>query len=249
MSIEKLPVDDCHRVLREQLVDEEKLETEVVCTSVAWDWMYRGVTAEGIARETTAILESAYLCRPKELQALASLGLCLHEMVRNTLQIYGERTKAMAKILDPDQPPKTEPKEGPTSVDICRGLLPCFEHLVKINNEVLEKTREQSRDNSGREKVFIRPEPDTNQNPKTTDKDDDPYDSNHYTCKLCKTELFNMYFQCNGCKELVRKNYNICHLCHEQKLFKRNEDMTKNKRQFSQYHHKGALLFVLTMYA
>jgi hypothetical protein len=29
---------------------------EFLCFSIAWDWMYQGVTVEGINRETAAIL-------------------------------------------------------------------------------------------------------------------------------------------------------------------------------------------------
>lgn len=75
-----LPSTDCHAKLRSNLLsdldldDPRKYPAEFRCLSVAWDWMYRGVTEEGINREAVATLECAILNRQRKLQSLAIPG-------------------------------------------------------------------------------------------------------------------------------------------------------------------------------
>lgn len=248
MSLEPLLETDCHFDLRQAVVDQHELKTESLCTSVAWDWMYRGFSAEGIARETSTILESSYLCRPKKLQCLGNLGMCLFEMARTTSRSRDLTT--VPSLLDPSLIDEMENISGndlgvdkarqahrteASSVEICNGLLPCFEHLVDINQTVYEVALRESSVVGGREKVFVREDPDVNRDQKYRNI----HDSHEYSCKICNSELSNAYYQCNGCAKLVHKHYNICHICHSQKRFKVNQDMTKNKRMFSQYHHRG----------
>jgi len=58
VSNEQLPFTDCHAKLRRGLLKPGSRErvvgpgkSEILCISVAWDWMFRGVTAAGINRE------------------------------------------------------------------------------------------------------------------------------------------------------------------------------------------------------
>ena len=37
----------------------------------------------------------------------------------------------------------------------------------------------------------------------------DPF-GNDYTCMICNRELANTYFRCEGCQELLLKEYKIC---------------------------------------
>ena len=78
---------DCHYVLRRDLLDNLKAEgidrttpEEFLCFSIAWDWMYRGVTVEGINRETAAILECSILNRLHNRQSLAIPELAILRM-------------------------------------------------------------------------------------------------------------------------------------------------------------------------
>lgn len=79
LSASSLREDDCHHCLREDIspsLDGKNL----TCFSVAWDWMFKGVTDEGINREVSSILECARLNQKQHVQSLAipevSLSYC-----------------------------------------------------------------------------------------------------------------------------------------------------------------------------
>ena len=56
----------------------------------------------------------------------------------------------------------------------------------------------------------------------------DPF-GNDYTCKICDRELANTYFHCEGCEELIKKDYNICEECFTEDRFKCNTAMKDEK--------------------
>ena len=82
MSISPLPDDDCHKDLREALIEEEKLKGEQLCISVAWDWMFRGVTSAGINREVFSTLEATILNRKNNRASLAIPEMSLLQMAK-----------------------------------------------------------------------------------------------------------------------------------------------------------------------
>jgi predicted amidophosphoribosyltransferase len=41
----------------------------------------------------------------------------------------------------------------------------------------------------------------------------DPF-GNDFFCVSCHQELGNAYMHCNGCEDLLQKDYNICITCH-----------------------------------
>ena len=56
-------------------------------------------------------------------------------------------------------------------------------------------------------------EPDTYP-PKINSRDDiDPYGSWYY-CVICKCELADLYYSCDGCENVMRREYNLCSDCH-----------------------------------
>jgi hypothetical protein len=60
------------------IAGEEKL-----CVSVAWDWMYRGVTQAGINREVCTVLEGSTLNRQNDVTSLAIPELALLQMAKS----------------------------------------------------------------------------------------------------------------------------------------------------------------------
>ena len=70
LSTSSLYVTDCHHDLRQNL-QESIGNTEQLCFSIAWDWMFKGVTSEGINREISSILECVRLNSAHNLQSLA----------------------------------------------------------------------------------------------------------------------------------------------------------------------------------
>merc|ERR1712157_271046 len=60
MSTSQLPESDCHADQRRQLIQSKGIAgEEKLCVSVAWDWMYRGVTSAGINKEVCTVLEGS----------------------------------------------------------------------------------------------------------------------------------------------------------------------------------------------
>ena len=54
---------------------------EELCVSVAWDWIFAGVTAKGVQAETAAAMQAARLNAKKGVQSLGVIDACtLHGM-------------------------------------------------------------------------------------------------------------------------------------------------------------------------
>jgi hypothetical protein len=169
LSNHKLPEDDCHATLREMLVQEENLEKEQLCISVAWDWMYRGVTAAGINREVCTTLECAGLNRKNKKMPLAIPELSLLHMSRSILSddpLYdndGDDRKIFGFELT-DQHNKARPYE-PSSEVICCGILPGLRHIVKHHVNVMQRTKANNAPKSAFDRVSVMERPNADENP------------------------------------------------------------------------------------
>ena len=108
LSPHKLPVADCHAAQRDNLVTRENMGSEEICISVAWDWMYRGVTETGIRREISATMSCAVLNRNNKVVSLGIPGAALLHMARSVCDETGTGTKPYRPIPGV----------------ICRGILP-----------------------------------------------------------------------------------------------------------------------------
>jgi hypothetical protein len=169
LSTHKLPEDDCHATLRANLVQEENLQKEQLCISLAWDWMYRGVTAEGINREVCTTLECAGLNRRHMKMSLAIPELSLLHMSRSILSedpLYnndGDDRKVFGFLLN-DEHNKARPYE-PSSEEICRGILPGLRHIVKHHVSVMQRTKANKVPREAKDRVSIMERPNADENP------------------------------------------------------------------------------------
>ena len=112
LSTHKLPDEDCHAKLRANFVEMENPANEQLCISLAWDWMYRGVTEAGISREICATLACTRLNRLNKLKSLAIPEVSLLHMSRSI-------------CLEPNNGKKTKAQPyRPAPEVICRGILP-----------------------------------------------------------------------------------------------------------------------------
>lgn len=82
MSTLQLEANDCHSALRQKCIVENNLTTDCICMSIAWDWMYRGVTKRGMQDEVNHTLNSASLARSHGRQSLAIPQLSLIETAK-----------------------------------------------------------------------------------------------------------------------------------------------------------------------
>lgn len=189
MSTSNLPPTDCHSKLRQKNIEKLQLGTsEQICISVAWDWMYRGVTSEGINREIVSTLDCAELLRHHRTQSLAIPETAILHMASHFVSEYEheqeqEKSVPLSAIRgretsflpsqglssDYDRFGSLLSYRGPSSIDVLRGLLEPLRCIVNKHNKTIEKAKDQERiqQEGDRMKISIADKPDTWQNPST----------------------------------------------------------------------------------
>lgn len=222
MTNEPLSPDDCHAKLRAELVHPGTTEKvvapgkpEILCISVAWDWMYRGVTIKGINREIVSGLECAALNRKYGVPSLAIPELSLMQMARTLAPKPTEPTPqkgAYSESLVGFNGFRNKDSVGnrgtggymPTPSVICKGIFPALQYVVKQHiyaMNLAESLKSKSFERCKRVSVAARPN--AWENPLYFALD--PYGNNDFFCKLCKKELSNVYLHCDGCEILLSK--------------------------------------------
>jgi len=88
MSRSPLEANDCHSAIRTNVIDECAITKDIVCTSVAWDWMYLGKTREGIQEEVAQTLDSVKLAIGNGSKSLAIPQLSIIETAKVHLAKY-----------------------------------------------------------------------------------------------------------------------------------------------------------------
>ena len=194
---------------------------EALCISVAWDWTYRGITAEAVNREASAMLECAALNREHSTQSLAIPETSLLHTAKALLA----RVKHSDKSDDEEHWPMllyevqsaengSSPPSlslGPDPKEILKGILPSLQHLVRRHKDAVDKASGvvtgKVRDGP---RLSIAQQPDSWENPQYFSVD--PYGDDFF-CKLCSDELSNVYMHCEGCEKILNKDFNICVRC------------------------------------
>lgn len=132
LSPSTLPKTDCHASLRPSYMARKKdSDKEEVCISIAWDWMYRGITSQGVNREVLATLECASLNKIRGKESLAIPELALLQMARTLTPETGRQTKngssqhtLLAFEVEDRNSGGFKPSDD--EVDVLRGILPPF---------------------------------------------------------------------------------------------------------------------------
>jgi len=219
LSYSILHEHDCHSELRNNLMQQKSKDkhmfVDCLCVSIAWDWTYRGLSSEAINREVSSMLECAslnrervsrslaipetsllctanyFLARAKEASSLAHKGSLL------SCSIYGYRPY----LKDYSRSVSSEP------IAVLRGILPSLAHLVARHKAAVSHVQQ----NAAKEAKNLQSphpiSPDSWENPQNCTID--PY-GNDYFCKLCLDEISNVYMHCNGCEDILKKDFNIC---------------------------------------
>ena len=219
---EPLPPNDCHAKLRSELLIPGTNETvigpgkpEILCISVAWDWMYRGVTSEGINREIVSTLECAALNRKYGAMSLAIPELSLIQMARTLAPKPDEKTAAPGAYRESlvgfdyyaENYHLASPGYSPSASVICKGIFPALQYVVKQHIyavNVAENLKSKSFERGKR--VSVSERPNAWENPVTHPLD--PYGNSDFFCKLCNKELSNVYLHCIGCEVILSKDFN-----------------------------------------
>eukprot|EP00980_Cylindrotheca_fusiformis_P021651 scaffold8505_cov130-Cylindrotheca_fusiformis.AAC.17 len=241
MSASVLPDDDCHKELRQSTIDEHDLSGEQLCISLAWDWMYRGKSAAGINREICTALEAATLNRKMRRLSLGIPEFSLFQMARIFPPLQTSVSTELNKLIRCDRSAQQASTSADTSdaIIVCQGILPSLRHVIENEAQAFNDAEEKASNSRQRgERVTIAKRPNRHENTQFFPMD--PYSCDGFACKLCSKELSNVYYHCDGCENLLSKDFNICQDCHKEKLFMRMLQMhPDNPKRHSTLNHTG----------
>ena len=198
MRCHALPQDDCHFHLRNSIKEKELFSDykEINCVSIAWDWMYRGVTSAGINREVSSMLECSALNRKNGTQALAIPELTLLRnagVLVSDLTAFGDDIddlNCLSSTNDDERGKACRDARDQRDRDVLQGYLPSLKYLIGRH---IEAARKQPFDDTGaRSCSFV-----------------DAMKHGEHSCLLCKAELSNVYFKCVGCETYLNKEVRV----------------------------------------
>lgn len=211
---------------------------EEMCISVAWDWMNRGVTPSGISRESLTILEGTILNKKNLVTSLAIPELSLFQIAAFVRAESTERPGSFLSRLGKKEQEHLLYK-SPAQC-ICQGILPGLKYLADEHSDALKDGPNDSLEKG--ERLSIAKIPDTRENPAECPLD--PYGNTDFDCKLCRRELSNVYYHCDGCEKLLNKDFNICQDCYKQKEFMHTIQMhPSNPKKKATLNHTGNMSY------
>ena len=227
MSCTKLPSHDCHYELRNKLIADENLTKDVTCVSIAWDWMYRGISVKGISEELKSTLDCAKKAKDNGRQSLAIPETALFRSAKNLISecCNEEDGFSLASTCIPVN-------ETSKPLDVLTGIIPSLKKIVFQHTNAFNKIK-------GETSHTITNIPNSWENPDTFTLD--PYGNGDFMCKICFCELSNVYMHCDGCEKLLNKDFNICTECFQNGKHLQNIQMhpQKNNRHAILNHTGG----------
>jgi len=203
--------------------------------------MFRGCSSEGFNREVSSTVECASLCRTNGVQPLATVEAAIFsiasELATTKLANSVHLIDFSSFNINPDAIPKHQ--SSLTDGELCRGILPTLCHII------------------GREKsdysLFKAHHGQQLTEPVVADKDIHPSKkkgriiTDDFECKICQSELSNLYFHCEGCDKLLNMDFNICGKCHSAGEHKRTISMRKDDKskvvKLSTVNHTGIMSY------
>ena len=237
MSTSKLPESDCHAGHRRNIIESKGIAgEEKLCVSVAWDWMYRGITSAGINREVSTVLEGSALNEQNGVTSLAIPELSLLQMAKCVPARSFTSKKGISFLGALESKEKKGNVYESTKEDICRGMYPGL--CVVVGKHIRALNVKESKSDEKGKRLSIATIPDTQENPQTCPLD--PYGDSDFACKICRKELSNVYFHCDGCEKLLSKDFNICRGCYLEKKFQIKVQMhPSNPKRHATLNHMG----------
>lgn len=239
---------DCHHDLRQNL-QQSIGGTEQLCFSIAWDWMFKGVTSEGINRELSSILECVRLNREHNLQSLAIPETALLFLAKENVAKFNTASKKDSTSLIQYRSLSVEGRSQisePDPMTVLRGILTSLQYVVYRHNSAVRKSKEWDKDTRDEQhkwaKVSVGAKPNTWEDPGTFSLD--PYGSGDFFCKFCREELSNIYMHCDGCEKLLNKDFNICSSCHKEGKYRVSfyQMHPFSTKRFSVLNHTGNMI-------
>lgn len=202
------------------LTPKGECPTEDMFLSVAWDWMFKGVTSEGINREVASVLECARLNREHNVQSLGIPETALLFLAKENIAKHSAAGTPDSLFSMGSQEQPTHRSSSPDAETVLRGILPSLQCVVSKHSSVVKRSQKQSEycEDSFESSADSEPDatkPDAWEDPAVAAIN--PYGVDDYQCKICAEELSNVYMHCSGCETLLKKDFNICTTCHSEK--------------------------------
>jgi len=254
-----LPSFDCHAELRAQLLKKiDNPGEEKTCTSIAWDWEFKGVTAEGIDQEVTSMLECSKLNRERKVGSLGVAETSILFMARRHVSEYKELSETAgdsqdmaflpfksagpsASATDSESSGLSDAIASPSaqsSLQVLRGLLPSLSYVVDRHKKAHEHAKQMEANGDEKRNVSIAPRSDAQES--QDDTNIDPWGLDDMTCKGCEAELSQCYMHCDGCEHLLDKDFNMCVDCHSKRKYECFRQMNPvNDRRHASVNHVG----------
>ena len=231
LSQDELPLDDCHHALRKELLANEKT-IPALCTSIAYDWMFAGFSAEAMNREIVSQLECGELNRAHKVKSLAIPKTALFSTMQSlvdTIVSHGiTNTSPRCRV------------RCPTEMEYLRGYLPALRHLVQLEREIYEYAKGFNQWKSRPKQALVDCAQFSDASEPIESAPTDPFSSDYY-CHVCSCELPNFYMHCYGCEQHFKQDFNICVDCH------RDHKYVDNTVPVSGLHvHRGKSLQTLS---
>lgn len=210
-----LPEHDCHAKLREKVLSqfsEKQLSDLSICISIAWDWTFRGITAEAIHDELFSMFECAALNQKNSARSLAIPETSL----LHTAKVLLSRLKppvrpigddALIRFASLNTPLHSSTFPEQEAFTILKGILPLLSTVVILHKTSVDKAKKEG--DTRHPKLSVAKRPDAWENPDPEKTTVDPY-GNDFSCKICFYELSNIYFHCDGCEKNFMEDFNIC---------------------------------------
>ncbi|KAL9178436.1 hypothetical protein ACHAXT_003766 [Thalassiosira profunda] len=208
-----LPRTNCHADLRQEILRTKEDKTEDLCFSVAWDWMFKGVTSEGINREVSSVLECAKLNREHKVQSLGIPETALLFLAKESIAKHPVTSTPDPLFSMGSQERPAHASSEPDAETVLRGILPSLQYVVGKHSAVVERSQKQSEINEDSSQATPS-KPDAWEDP--AEAAINPYGVDDFQCKICGEELSNVYMHCDGCETLLKKDFNVCTTCHSE---------------------------------
>jgi hypothetical protein len=146
-----LPEHDCHAKLREKVLSqfsEKQLSDLSICISIAWDWTFRGITAEAIHDELFSMFECAALNQKNSARSLAIPETSL----LHTAKVLLSRLKppvrpigddALIRFASLNTPLHSSTFPEQEAFTILKGILPLLSTVVILHKTSVDKAKKE----------------------------------------------------------------------------------------------------------
>lgn len=159
---------DCHYGLRTSVLSSMQELTEEICCSIAWDWMFKGVTSEGINREISCVLECSRLNRQHDLPSLAIPETTLLFLAKKSIALHEVSIGHITASYPFSTSSRRCDRFAPDAMTVLRGILPSLQYVVNRHSSSVTSCKrwvEDTRLTKDSLSVSIDPKPNTLQDP------------------------------------------------------------------------------------